>query len=427
MIALGVLLFCVALALGLPVAFALLLASAPTFLTGEYLPSSIAVQKMIGATQSFPLMAIPFFVVAGNVMTASGIAGRLVEFSRVLVGWLAGGLAQISIVLSFLMGGISGSAVADAAMQARLLGAPMIQRGYAPGYAASVITFSSIITATIPPSIGLIVYGFVANVSVGRLLLAGIVPGVILTAALMAYTFASSRRRGFEAAGGEPPSWGDVLRTGRRAVWALLFPLILVVGFRFGIFTATEAGAFVIFYALAVGAFLHRELTWQNLHAALVQSLSDIGMIMLIIVMAAVVGYVIVLEQAPTAVASGLAGLTESPTATLLVILAFLVLAGAVMEATVNVLLLTPLFTPVLVAQGHDPVHFGVLMIVIINMGSNTPPIGVSMFSVCGMLKVPLKEYVRESLPFLAVMLGVILLLAFMPDLVLWLPSAVMG
>jgi len=427
MLLLGVLLFIAAVILGLPVSFSLLLASAPTFLTGDYLPTSIAVQKMVAVTQSYPLMAIPFFVMAGNIMVASGIADRLVNFSRVLVGWTAGGLAQISIVLSLLMGGISGSAVADAAMQARLLGGPMIERRYAKGFTAGVIAYSSIITATIPPSIGLIVFGFIANVSVGKLLLAGIVPGLILTVALMGYTYAASRKHGYGADDIQPPTWRDVGKATLSAFWALMFPVILLVGFRFGLFTATEAGAFVIIYATVIGAFVYRELTWDRFFKAVYQSLSDIGMIMLIVIVAAVLGHVIVLEQAPTRLANALAHITSNPTATLFLILGFLVVAGTIMEATVNVLLLTPLFLPILQAQGHDPIHFGVLMVTLVTMGSNTPPIGVSMFTVCGMLGCSLREYIVGSTPFLIVMLCVFTLLALVPDLVTWLPNMVMN
>lgn len=427
MLLLGILLFVLAVVIGLPISFALLLASAPTFLTGDYLPTSIAVQKMVQVTQSYPLMAIPFFVLAGNIMTESGIARRLVDFSRVLVGWMVGGLAQVSIILSLLMGGIAGSAVADTAMQSRLLGGPMIAKGYSKGFTAGVIAYSSIITATIPPSIGLIVFGFIANVSVGKLLLAGIIPGLILTVALMGYTYLAARKMGYGAEDVELPTWGDVYRSGKAAFWALMFPIILLVGFRFGFFTATEAGAFVIVYALVIGAFVYRDLKWSNLWSALQQSLSDIGMIMLIIIMAAVLGHVIVLEQAPTRLASALAVLSDDPTVTLLLILGFLVVAGMIMEATVNVLLLTPLFLPILQAQGHDPIHFGVLMVTIITMGGNTPPIGVGMFTVCGMLKVSIKDYIKGSTPFLLVMLSAFLFMALVPNVVTWLPNQVMG
>lgn len=428
MLLLGIVLFLVAVLLGLPVSFALLMASAPTFLTGDYLPAAIAVQKMVQVTQSYPLMAIPFFVVAGNVMAASGIARRLVDFSRVLVGWMVGGLAQVSIILSLLMGGIAGSAVADTAMQSRLLGGPMIEKGYSKGFTAGVIAYSSIITATIPPSIGLIVYGFIANQSVGKLLLAGIVPGLFLTITLMTYTYFAAHHYGYGADEGvKMPTRGEVYRSGKAAFWALMFPIILLVGFRFGFFTATEAGAFVIVYALFIGAFIYRDLTWKNLWESIQQSLNDIGMIMLIIIMAAVLGHVIVLEQAPNKLATALAHISENPTVTLLLILGFLVIAGTVMEATVNVLLLTPLFMPILLAQGHDPIHFGVLMVTIITMGGNTPPIGVGMFTVCGMLNVSVKEYIKGSTPFLLVMFATFLVMALVPEIVTWLPNQLMG
>ena len=191
--------------------------------------------------------------------------------------------------------------------------------------------------------------------------------------------------------------------------------------------TATEAGAFVILYSIIVGAFIYREITWSKLWDATMQSLSDIGMIMLIIIVAAVLGYVIVLEQAPAQLADAITHLTTNPTLTLLLILGFLVLAGTVMEATVNVLLLTPLFTPILVNMGFDPIHFGVLMVTIVTMGSNTPPIGVSMFTVCGMLDCSVKEYIRGSTPFLLVMLATFLLMALVPGIVTWLPNTAMG
>ena len=427
MLLLGVLLFILAVSLGMPIAFSLLLASIPTFLTGEFMPASIAAQKLVGVTQIYTLMAVPFFVIAGNVMSASGIAGRLVAFSNVMVGWMAGGLAQVSIVLSLLMGGISGSAVADAAMQSRLLGEPMMKAGYSKGFAAGVIAYSAIITATIPPSIGLIVFGFIANVSIGKLLLSGIVPGLVLTVALMAYTAFASRRAGLGAARTERPTFSEVAASFRDAFWALIFPVLLVVGFRFGFFTATEAGAFAIFYSLFVGVVIYRQLTFEKMIRAFRGSLTDIGMIMLIIIMSAPLGHVIVLADAPSMV-EGLFGMIDaSPTATLLLVLLFLIVAGTVMEATVNVLLLTPLFLPLLIAQGHDPIHFGVLMVAILTMGGNTPPIGVTMYTVCGMLRCSVWEYTRESLPFLIVMLSVFLLLALVPGLVTWLPSTLMN
>ncbi|WP_417447281.1 TRAP transporter large permease [Kangiella sp.] len=426
MLSIVALLFVFFLLTGVPVAFSIGLASIPIFIFTDYMPPSIVVQKMVGITQSYPLMALPFFVIAGNIMTSAGIATRLVNFSQVLTGWMIGGLAQISIVLSLLMGGISGSSVADASMQSRLLGMPMIKKGYSKGFTGAVIAYSSIITATIPPSIGLIVFGFIGNVSIGKLLIAGIVPGILLTIALMICTHFLAKRKGFELEKKPLPKLKDVAKSFIESFWALIFPVILVVGFRFGFFTATEAGAFVIFYALVIGAFVYKELTVKKLKDCLTSSLKDIGMIMLIIIMATVLGYVISLEQAPNAIALALTRITDNPTATFLLILGFLVIAGMVMEATVNVLLLTPLFLPILTSLGFDPIHFGVIMITIITLGGSTPPVGVTMYAVCGLLNCSPKEYIKESVPFLAVILGVFLILALFPSITLFLPNLLM-
>jgi TRAP-type transport system large permease protein len=426
MVELMAVLFFVFMFLNVPVAFAIALASIPLFIFGDYMPPAVAVQRMYDATQSFPLLAVPFFIFAGNLMNTTGITARLLDFSKLLTGWMAGGLAQIAIVLSALMGGISGSAVADAAMEARILGPGMIERGYAPGFAASVIAYSSVITATIPPSIGLILFGFVGEVSIGRLLLGGVVPGILLTTILMTATGVIARRHGYAPELPERPTTGELGRGALRCFWALVFPIFLLAGFRFGIFTATEAGAIVVFYALIVGTFIYREMTLASFFEALRHSVVDTGMVMLIIIMAAAAGHAIILEQAPQAMAAGIGSLTGSDYGTLAIVSAALFVAGMVMEATVNVLLLTPLFLPILVAHGFDPIHVGVFMVVLITFGGNTPPVGVIMYTVCGLMKVGFGEFCVASLPFLIAMIVFFILLAVFPGIVLWLPNALM-
>ncbi len=418
-------LFALFLAMNLPVAFALALAAAPAYLTGEYMPPSVAIERMLGVTQSFPLLAVPFFVLGGNLMNTTGITERLLRFARLLTGWMAGGLAQVAVVLSMLMGGICGSAVADAAMEARLLGPSMIKRGYSKGFSACTIAFSSVITATIPPSIGLVLFGFVNEVSVGRLLIGGVVPGLIMTATIMGVTGYVAKREGYAPETREFPKLREVLAAGRECFWALMFPVFLLAGFRFGAFTATEAGAIVVVYALVVGIAIHRELTWESFVSALRHSVHDIGMVMMIIIMAAALGHVIVLEQAPQAF-SDLLQAISSPFVTLLVVLAILFVAGMIMEATVNVLLLTPLLMPALVDQGFDPVHVGVLIVILITFGGNTPPVGVIMYTVCGIMKCSFEEFVRASIPFIAAMVVFFVLLAAVPQTVLWLPGLLM-
>jgi tripartite ATP-independent transporter DctM subunit len=383
-------------------------------------------QRMYGATQSFPLLAVPFFILAGNLMNITGITDRLLTFARLLTGWMIGGLAQVSIVLSALMGGISGSAVADAAMESRLLGPAMARRGYATGFTASVIAFSSVITATIPPSIGLILFGFISEVSIGRLLLGGVVPGILMTLVLMGVTSLVARHQGYQPELAERPAFRAVAASFLDCIWALLFPVFLLAGFRFGVFTATEAGAIVVLYALVIGAFVYRELTWANLMAALRDSVLDIGMVMLIIVMAAVLGHALTIEQAPIAITGFLADLPGDRYVTLLAVLAILFVAGTVMEATVNVLLVTPLVLPALVQVGFDPVHMGVVMIILVTLGGNTPPVGVIMYTVCGILKCSFADFVKWSWPFVVAMLLLIGAMALVPDIVLFLPNHLM-
>jgi len=419
-------LFFLFLAIGVPVAFALGLSTVPVFLVGDYMPLTVAMQRMYGATQSFPLLAVPFFILAGNLMNATGITDRLLTFARLLTGWMIGGLAQVSIVLSALMGGISGSAVADAAMESRLLGPAMEKRGYARGFTASVIAFSSVITATIPPSIGLILFGFISEVSIGRLLLGGVVPGILMTAVLMAVTSVVARRMGYRPELAEKPSLRELATSFVDCIWALIFPILLLVGFRFGLFTATEAGAVVVVYALAVGVLAYRELTWARLIEAMRDSIFDIGMVMLIIVMAAVLGHALTVEQAPSAITGFLAGLPGDRYVTLFTVLAIVFVAGTVMEATVNVLLVTPLVLPALVHVGFDPVHMGVVMIILVSVGGNTPPVGVIMYTVCGILRCDFGEFVRWSWPYVAAMVALIAAMALVPQIVLFLPNLLM-
>lgn len=408
---------------GLPIAFAIGIAGFSFFLAAGTIPVSIGVQQVATASQSFPLLAVPFFVLAGHMMNRTGITPRLIACSNVLVSWMAGGLAQVCIVLSTLMGGVSGSAVADAAMEARILGPDMVRRGYSRGFTGAVIAVGSLITATIPPSLGLILYGFVGNVSIGKLFLAGVIPGLVMMAAMMLTAWLVARKRGYQSEGTALPSARDVWRAVCDAKWALFFPVILLVTIRGGIFTASEVGAFAVIYAVLVGVLLHRELTWTGLVEALGEAVLDVGVIMLIIVMSGMVGYAIIFEQAPQTIAAAMLGLTQEPLLVVLLILFFLFIAGLFVESTVLVLMLTPIFVPLVTRLGVDPVHFGILMMSVVTLGGMTPPVGVAMYTVCGILRCPVEEYFWESLPFLAAIMLVVFALALMPGVVLFLPN----
>ena len=421
-----VVLFLVLLLLGMPAAFAIGLPSFLFFIDNDFVPVSIAVQKIASATQSFPLLAVPFFVLAGNLMNVTGITPRLIRFSTLCTGWIAGGLAHVCILLSAIMGGVSGAAVADAAMEARILGPTMIERGFTKGYTSGVIALGSLITATIPPSIGLILYGYVGSVSIGRLFIAGIVPGVMMTLSLMVTAWLIAKKRGYKPELKEIPEARDVLKGLNDAKWAILFPVFLIGGIRFGVFTPSEAGAFCVFYALIIGLFVYREMGWADVWGVLRQSVGDVGMIMLIIMLSSMLGYAIIFEQVPQNMAAFMFTLTNDSTMIMIMILVFLVVAGMFVESTVLVLLLTPIFVPIVTRIGFDPVHFGILMMSIVTLGSMTPPVGVAMFTVCGLLKCPTQEYVVESLPFAFTVLTLVAVLIFIPDVVLFLPNLLM-
>lgn len=418
--------FFVLMGLGLPIAFAIGIAGFSFFATNEFIPMSIGVQQVASASQSFPLLAVPFFVLAGHMMNRTGITSRLIACSNVLVSWMAGGLAQVCIVLSTLMGGVSGSAVADAAMEARILGPSLIARGYSKGFTASAIAVGSLITATIPPSLGLILYGFVGNVSIGRLFLAGVIPGLLMMAALMLTVWLVARRRGYRGEDAAAPTPKAVWHAVAEAKWALLFPLALLFAIRGGLFTPSEVGAFAVVYAAAVGFLLHRELTWSGVFEALVEAVLDTGMIMLIILFSGMVGYAIIFEQAPQSIAGAMSALTSEPILVVALILLFLFVAGLFIESTVLVLLLTPIFLPIVQPLGVDPVHFGILMMTIVTLGSMTPPVGVAMYTVCSLLDCSIEEYVVESLPFVFAVLALVVVLALSPGLVLFLPNLLM-
>lgn len=419
-------LFFVLMFMGMPISLAIGISGFSFFLLSDSVPVGIAVQQIATQSQSFPLLAVPFFVLAGHMMNKTGITQRLIACSNVLVSWMTGGLAQVCILLSTLMGGISGSAVADAAMEARMLGPEMLRRGYSKGFTCSAIAVGSLITATIPPSLGLILYGYVGNVSIGRLFLAGVIPGLMMMVGMMGVVWYISRKRGYQPAAAQLPKGRDVWRAVVDARWALLFPVALLIGIRSGVFTPSEIGAFAVIYAVIVGAFLHRDLTWAGFQDALGEGVLDVGIIMFIILMSGPLGYAIIFEQTPQRMAEGLLSLSTHPTVVMLLILGLLLVLGTALESTVMVLLLTPIFVPIVTKLGIDPVHFGIVMMSIVTLGSMTPPVGPCMFACCSILDTSMEEYTSESLPFLAMICFIIALLVFLPGVVLFLPDLLM-
>src|SRR5690606_32879470 len=304
--------FVVLMVIGMPVAFATGISGFIFFMTSQGMPMSIGVQKIASMSQSFPLLAVPFFGLSGHRVNEGGSPARLLKVALISVGWMSGGLAQVAIVLSTLMGGVSGSAVADAAMEARILGPTMVAKGYGKGFSAAAIAVGSLITATIPPSIGLILYGFVGNVSIGRLFLAGLIPGMLMMAVLMLTVYIIAKKRKYVVADVERPSFKALGVACWDAKWALLFPVALVLAIRGGLFTPSEVGSAAVVYALVIGFLAHRELTIEKVWRCFGQATSDVGLIMLIILMSGMVGYAVIYLQAPQQLASWmLAGITD--------------------------------------------------------------------------------------------------------------------
>ncbi|MFN7103103.1 MAG: TRAP transporter large permease [Pseudorhizobium sp.] len=415
--------FIILMLIGMPVAFAIGISGVVFFLQHPELPITIPLQQTISTTQNFALLAIPLFIMAGNLMNASGITERLLDLASVIAGRMKGGLAQMSLALSALMGGVSGSAIADAAMQSRMLGGEMISRGMSKGFTAGVLSFGAILTPIIPPGLGFIIYGTIGQVSIGRLFAAGFVPAFLLWAALAFTVSLVARKRDYPTARSTRASPAEVFGALRGGIWAILFPIILLAGLRFGIFTPSEIGAFAVIYAVLIGTLAYSKLKLASFREAVEGSLSDIGAVMFLIALSAIFSYGIVLERVPELISGAILSVTDSFYGVLTLIVLFIVACGFFIDATVLIIMLTPIFLPLIRNVGGDPVHFGVVFVVAATIGNFTPPVGAAMYAVCSILKVKIGDYTRESLPLLLAVSLVTILLVFVPQLVLFIPN----
>ena len=419
--------FVVLILLGMPVAFSIGIAGTLFFLQYPELPFTIPIQLAVSQTQNFALLAVPLFILSGNFMNHAGITERLLRLSTVLTGHMRGGLAQVSIALATLMGGVSGSCIADAAMQTRILGPEMLRRGFSKGYAAGILSFGSLMTPIIPPGIGFILYGTVGQVSIGRLFAGGILPGLILWLSLAIAVSLTAKRRGYRPERETRPTAREIVRSTWSSLWAVMFPVMLLVGLRFGIFTPSEIGAFAVVYSIFIGVFAYRELKWSALKEALEGSTLDIGGVMFLIALSGIFGYGIVWERIPELISNVMLGITDNPYIVMLLIVGFLLVAGCFVDGSVLIIMLTPIFLPIATELGFDPVHFGLVFIITITIGNFTPPVGSAMYAVCTILDCPIDEYTWESLPFLVTVSLVAALLIFFPDIVLFVPDLIFG
>lgn len=422
-----IILFTVFMLMGMPVAFAFGISGVAFFLQQSTLPLTIPVQLVLSQTQSFLLLAIPLFVLAGNLLTETGITDRVLRLASVVTGHMRAGLAQSNMVLAASLGGVTSSAIGDATMLSRVLGPGMIQRGYSRGFSAGVIGCSALITTMIPPGIGLVLYGSISETSIGRLFAAGMVPGLMMTVFLMLAVGFAAKQKGYLPEREKPAPLREVAATFVDCIWAFLFPVILILGLRFGMFTPSEAGAFACVYAILVGIMAYRQFSWAKLIKTLESTVIDIGMVMLLIALSAIFSYGIIWERLPQQMAEMMLGISSTPWVVMLILIGFLLLAGTFMDSTVLILMLTSILTPVARQLGIDLVHFGIIMVLTLTLGLLTPPEGAVLYIICSIFECKIWDFVRESWLFMLSIVLVVVLVIFLPELALWLPNLIFG
>ena len=409
---------------GIPIAYALFAAALTYFgfidtTTVPYL----LMQKFITSTQSFPFLAIPFFIMCGSIMNYGGISARLMDFADALTGHLPGGLAQINVLLSMLMGGCSGSANADAAMECKLLVPEMEKRGYGKGFSAAITAASSCVTPIIPPGINLIVYGLIAGASVGQLFAAGYIPGLLMAVTLMIAVAIISKKRGYAPSRPRRATLGEIGRQALKSFWALFFPLGIIMGMRFGIFTPTEAAVVAIFYTILVGIFIHKELTLKSFMASLKTTSWLTGRVLVLVFTATAFGYLLTSYRIPVEIANWILSFTNNVNLVWFFVVILLLFLGMFMETLAIIMLVTPVLLPIMTAYGVDPIHFGIILICCCGIGFSTPPLGENMFIASGIANVSLEEISLKALPLVAINIAVIAILVMFPDIVLFLPN----
>ncbi|BBP59204.1 TRAP transporter large permease subunit [Pseudomonas sp. St316] len=405
------------MALGMPIAFALLVVSLALMFYLDLFDAQIIAQNLLNGADSFPLMAVPFFMLAGEIMNVGGLSKRIVNIAMALVGHKRGGLGYVAIIASCLLASLSGSAVADAAALAALLVPMMVLAGHNRARSAGLIAAGGIIAPVIPPSIGFIVFGVASGVSISKLFLAGIVPGIMLGAALAIAWWFVSRSENVET----PPkqSRAEVLRALVEGSWAMGLPIIIIFGLKFGIFTPTEAAVVAAVYSLFVSLVIYREMKVSQLYEVILSSAKTTSVVMLLVAAAMVSSWLVTIADLPGQLAAVLEPFMDSPTLLLVVIMLMIILVGTVMDMTPSILILTPVLMPAITQAGIDPVYFGVLFLINTAIGLITPPVGTVLNVVSGVSKLNIEEIVRGVWPFLLAQLAVLFLLVLFPQLVL--------
>jgi len=410
-------------AANVPVAFSIAIAGLSFFMMVQGTMMEAFIQRMVAATLQFPFLAIPFFIYLGVIVHHSGMGRRIMNLADALVGHMVGGLAQVNVVLATMMAGMTGSSTAEAAMQSKMLVPEMSRKGYDTAFSTAVTACSALIATMIPPSIGLILYGVLANVSIGRLFIAGIVPGLLMCLTLMFVVRIVSARRGYLPSRAKRSSGSERLIAFKDAAWALMIPIGIVSGLRFGVFTPTEAGAAAAVYATLVGAFVYREITWRTLANAITETVLYTGIVMMVISAANAFGFYLAWEQVPTELAKAILSASHSSFVFLSLLNLFLLIAGMFMDGAMMLVLLTPLLMPVIRSFGIDPVHFGIVLMLNLEIGAVTPPLGVVTYTAIATTGASLEDFTREALPLFAALIAVLIAITFVPALSLMLPN----
>lgn len=407
--------------LNIPIAFALMGSSLFYFIfINTSMPMEMLIQQFVTSVESFPYLAVPFFIMVGSVMNHSGISNSLMDFAEILVGHTRGGLAQVNVLLSALMGGISGSANADAAMQSKILVPEMEKKGFSKPFSAAITAASSAISPVIPPGTNLILYAIIANVSVGSMFLAAYTPGILMTLALMITVQIISIKRGFKPSRDRQSTIVEILVQLAKSIWALAIPFGIIMGMRFGIFTPTEAGGIAVLFSILVGFFVYKKLKIKHIPIILKDTVKSTGAVMIIISSAKVFGYYLTLERIPQLITETLTGMTDSPFVLLMVINILLLFIGMFIEGGAALVILAPLLVPVVKMFGIDPIHFGMIFIVNIMIGGLTPPFGSMMFTVCSIVDTKLEDFVKEVWPFILALFMVLMLITYFESIALF-------
>jgi tripartite ATP-independent transporter DctM subunit len=414
--------FLVLLVIGTPIAFGLGIVGVAGFVLYDPTLLRLIPQRMYAGVDSFPLMAVPFFVLAGDLMGTSGILVRLVRFAETLVGHIRGGLAHVNIVASMIFAGISGSAIADASALGTALIPGMEVRFKSRDFAAGVCAAAATIGPIIPPSIPMVVYAYVVGqVSIGGLFLAGVVPGILMGLGMMAIVYVIARRRGYEPEG-RRATVRDMWSAFRDAFWALIMPIIILGGILGGIFTATEAAAVAAAYAVLVGRFITGELQWQHVRQALRNCVLVSAVVFILVATSNIVSWLLTATMVPATLSVFLRQVSNNPMVFLLLVNVFLLIVGCLLDNIAAMIMIAPILAPIAAKYGIDPLHFGFMFVLNSVIGLLTPPVGAVLFTVCGIAKAPIERVAKEALPLLLWQIAVLFLVTYFPVVALGLP-----